>query len=60
MHNMKPHNLHFLQNITGVIKSETKGRGRWQVWATRQVIAWFWWRNLRERDHLNGTGTDGI
>ena len=38
---MELHNLHFVQNIIVVIKSGTKGQGRWQVWATREVSAWF-------------------
>jgi len=60
MHRVQPHNMHFLQNIIGLIKSETKGQGRWQVWATREVSAWFWWSNRREREHVQDTGTDGI
>jgi len=37
MHNVQLQNLHFLQNIIGVIKSGTKGQGRWLAsWSNRR------------------------
>jgi hypothetical protein len=41
MHKVQLHSWHFLQNIIGVIKSETKEQGRWQAGATREVSAGF-------------------
>jgi len=29
------------------------------VWETGEVHTGFWWRNLRERDHLEDLGVDG-
>ena len=31
----------------------------WHVWETREVHTRFWWRDLRERDHLEDLGLDG-
>jgi hypothetical protein len=32
----------------------------WHVWETGEVHAGFSWGNLRERDHLENLGVDGI
>jgi len=29
------------------------------IWGTGEVYAGFWWRNLKERDHLEYQGVDG-
>jgi hypothetical protein len=31
----------------------------WLVWETGEVQTWFWWGNMRERDHLENLGVDG-
>ena len=31
----------------------------WDVWGRREVYTGFWWRNLRDRDHLEDPGVDG-
>jgi len=50
----KPHNLYFSPNIIRVIKL----RMRWAVHVTRmgekRGNTRFWWRNLKETDHLEG------
>ena len=31
----------------------------WHVLGTAEVITWFWWGDLMERDYLEDLGTDG-
>jgi hypothetical protein len=31
----------------------------WHVWKTGQVHTGFWWRNLREKEHLEDPDVDG-
>jgi len=31
----------------------------WQVWETGEVHTWFWWGNMKERDHLEDLAVDG-
>jgi len=33
--------------------------GTWHVWERGEVYTGFWWRNLREIDHLEDPGIDG-
>jgi hypothetical protein len=30
----------------------------WQEWERREVYIGFWWKNLKERDHLDDLGAD--
>jgi len=46
-------------SIIRVIKVEWGGRGIEHIWGTVKVYTGFWWRNLRERDHLEDAGIDG-
>jgi hypothetical protein len=32
-------------------------QGMWQVWGTGEMYTRFWWKNLREGDHLEGLNT---
>ena len=57
----KLHNdLYSSPNTVRVIKSR---RMRWAEHVAskgrEEVYTWFWWGNLRERDHLDGPGVDG-
>jgi hypothetical protein len=29
------------------------------VWGKREACTWFWWENLKERDHLGYPDVDG-
>jgi len=40
-------------------QEELNERGKWLVWETGEVRRGFWWRNLRERNHLEALGVDG-
>jgi hypothetical protein len=31
----------------------------WHTWGTEEVQIGIWWRNLKERDHLEDLGVDG-
>jgi len=31
----------------------------WNVWGRGDVLTWFWWGNMRERDYLEYVGVDG-
>ena len=33
--------------------------GHVAVWGIGKVYTWFWWGNLKERDHLKDPGVDG-
>jgi hypothetical protein len=44
----------------GVIKSRiTRWVGTYSEYGERRRYTGFWWRNLREKDHLVGPGVDG-
>jgi len=44
-----------------MIKSRrTRWTGHIACMGRREVYMGFWWRNLRERDHLEGIGVEGI
>ena len=30
----------------------------WHLWGRGEVHTWFWWGNLKERDHLEDSGVD--
>ena len=60
LHNGELNDLYSSPNIIRMIKS---GRMRWSGHVARmregEVCTGFWWGNLRERDHLEDSGTDG-
>jgi len=31
----------------------------WHVWGRGEAYTWFWWGNLKARDHLGDRGVDG-
>ena len=60
LHNEVLNDLYSSPSIVRVIKSS---RRRWAGLVVRMgrvnVYTGFWWGNLKERDHLKGTGLDG-
>jgi hypothetical protein len=60
LHSEKLNILYFSPNIVQVIKSRRMG---WEGHVARtgrgEVYTVFWWRNVRERDHLGDPGVDG-
>jgi len=40
-------------------EGDWNGQGMWHIWRRGQMHTVFWWRNLKERDHLEDLGVDG-
>ena len=61
LHNEELNDLYSSPIFVRVIKS---GRMRWTVHTSHmgkaEVYAGFWWGNMRERDHLEDLGLDGM
>ena len=58
----KLHNdeFHFIYSSTSIVWIIKLRRMRWAaLWGRVEVYTGFWWRNLRERDHMEDTGVDG-
>ena len=58
LHNEELNDLNCSPNIVRVIKSREM---RWEghIACTGEVYTGFWWKNLRERDHLQNAAVDG-
>jgi hypothetical protein len=59
LHNEELHDLYSSPTIVWVIKSR---RMRWVGHVARmggEACTWFWWGNMRERDHWGDTGVMG-
>jgi hypothetical protein len=56
LHNQEPHNAYPSSNIFRAIKSKVYG-----AWADEKIyhVSYSWWRNLKERDHLENLGVGG-
>jgi len=59
LHNKEFNYLYSSPSIFRVIKSRMRWEGNVAVWG-RKAYTGFWRRNLRERDHLENQGVDGM
>ena len=60
LHNQELNDLYCSPNIVRVIKSGRMRRAEHvESMGKEEVYTVFWWRNLRERDHLEVPGIDG-
>ena len=60
LHNEELHDLYSSPNIVRVIKLiKMRWVGHVACMGRREAYTWFWWGNLRERDHLGEPGVDG-
>jgi len=58
LHNEELHDLYSASHIIRVIKTNEVGGGHVSRTGTGEVHTKFWWRDLRERDHLEDVGLD--
>jgi len=58
LHDEELRDLYSATNIIGVIKTNGVGGGHVSRTGTGDVHTGFWWRDLRERDHLEEVGLD--
>jgi hypothetical protein len=60
LHNEELNYLYSSPNIVRLIKSRImRWAGHVSLMGKAEVYTGFWWRNLRERDHLEDPGVDG-
>ena len=61
LHNEELHDLWSLPNIVNLIKSRRmRWAVTWQEWGRGGVHTGFWWGDMREGDHLEDLGVDGM
>ena len=64
LHNEELYELYPLPDIVCEIKSRiVRGVGEWgmwHIWGIGEVCSGFWWGDLRERDHMEDLGLDGM
>jgi hypothetical protein len=60
IHNEELNDLHTSPNIVRVIKlTPMRWAGNVALWGIGEVYTGFWWRKLKERDHLRDPDVDG-
>ena len=58
VHNEELYEMNSSPNIEWSNQEEWNGRGTWHVWGVRRGAYKVWWKDLRERGHLEDPGVD--